>query len=75
MRYEAHNGESRFEFERDEPLKEGDTFTQFTMIYKVRRVLSEDDDFAIIEVEHVGGHGQSGHLAPSPPRLGSNRGR
>lgn len=62
MRYEVRDGDSRFELDREEPLKEGDTFTQFTMIYRVRRILPGNDEFdAIVEIEHVGGPGQSGH--------------
>jgi hypothetical protein len=61
MRYEVRHGDSRFELERDEPLKEGETFTQFTMIYRVQRILPGNGDFdAIVEVEHVGGPGQFG---------------
>jgi hypothetical protein len=52
---------SRFEFEPDEPLEEGDTFARLTMIYRVVRVLPGGGDFdAVVQVEHVGGPGESG---------------
>jgi hypothetical protein len=72
MRYEvrvAAHGEaeaSRFELERDEPLKEDDPITQFSMVYRVKRVQpldpSESDEFdAIIEAEWVAGPAQAGY--------------
>ena len=50
---------SRFETERDEPLKVDDVFTQLTMVYKVRRVLPASAEYeVIVEVAQVGGPGQ-----------------
>lgn len=62
MRYEVRDGDSRFELDREEPLKEGDTFTQFTMTTGCGAFCRESGEFdAIVEIEHVGGPGQSGH--------------
>jgi hypothetical protein len=45
------SGQGRFELERVEPLKEGERLTQFTMMYKVLRILPADDEFdAVLEV-------------------------
>jgi hypothetical protein len=52
--------ESRFELERDEALEVGSGFTQFTMIYRVLRILYDESDRfdAVVEAEKVGGPGQ-----------------
>jgi hypothetical protein len=56
---------SRFELERDEPLKEDDPIHQFSMVYRVVSIRpldpSESDEFdAVIEAEWVAGPAQSG---------------
>jgi hypothetical protein len=64
MRYEVRlknpNGrESRFELERDEELKAGDTIGQGTMIYKVVRILPDSDESdAVVEAEWLAGPAQ-----------------
>jgi hypothetical protein len=53
--YLVHDG-TRFEDERDEPLSEGELFSQLDVTYRVDRVLPGRDDFDVVyEVTHVGG--------------------
>jgi hypothetical protein len=60
-RFETSHGGSRFEFERDEPIKSGDVINPGTMIYKVLRVVPDESDRfdAVIEAEWVTGRPQN----------------
>jgi hypothetical protein len=63
VRVEATGGgeETRFELERDEPLIEGQTFAQLSMVYKVLQILPGHGDFdAVVKAIWQAGPGQSG---------------
>ncbi len=60
MRYEVRDvsspgGQSRFEFELDEPPKEGQFLEQMNMVYEVLRVVPE---LGVIEVRAAAGPAQ-----------------
>jgi hypothetical protein len=50
------NDGTRFEDDREEPLSEGELFSQLDVTYRVDAVLPGRDDFDVVyEVTHVGG--------------------
>jgi hypothetical protein len=58
---------SHFELERDEPLVEGETLGQGSMIYKVLRLLPAEGAFdAVAVVEWLAGPAEVGR-DPEPP--------
>jgi hypothetical protein len=62
VRVAPHSGgeATRFEPDREEPLKEGDPIRQLSMVYRVKRILPGSDDFdAIVEAEWVAGPAQA----------------
>jgi len=72
MRYDVHVADgSRFELERDDddPLVEGDFLRQFTMIYRVKRIIPTDptdENFdAVAEVDWAAGPAQAEYLGAS----------
>jgi hypothetical protein len=60
----ADGSESRFEFEREEPLKVGDLFNSLTMVYRVLRVLPDESNQydAVVEARLVGGPAESTYI-------------
>lgn len=67
MRYELHlrnadGSESRIQIDRNETLSEGESFSQGTTIYVVRRIVpgGGDEVDAVVEAERAGGPAQAG---------------
>lgn len=64
VRYEVQdmsssNAQGRFEHEQDEELGVGETFSTFTMTYRVLNVIPDHGDFdALVQVERIAGPGQ-----------------